>query len=200
MYSCNQTNVDSYCCFDGCKCNDEKFETFSFPDLDVYTLTIIGEPFTQTHTSSASSTPSPSSSDPATQSSNAAVTSATAINTATNAPASSTPSSEPASDNSVSIGVGVGVSIGAALLIGAGVFFFFWRRNKKQKQQDNPSVERNPYVGDEAATTHGLPKNYAEMDNTEMPSQYYPPTQKYAYFASDTPVPPSQRYFPLRFF
>ncbi|KAF2643269.1 hypothetical protein P280DRAFT_367648, partial [Massarina eburnea CBS 473.64] len=119
VYSCNQTDVDSYCCFDNCKCNDSKFETFKFTGTDVYPLTIIGEAFTQTHTSTAK----PSATSGA--SSGAATTGATITGTSASSPSAGADTRS--SSKSTAIGVGVGVSVGAILLIGAGVFFF-WRR------------------------------------------------------------------------
>ncbi|CAI6335736.1 unnamed protein product [Periconia digitata] len=210
VYPCNQTGTDSYCCFDNCKCNDDTFETFKFPDLDVYTVTIIGAAFTQTHQSSTSSSSTPSSSTVASISTHDApvpvATSASNPVEASNLPLSSdaaaapTSSGEPSqSTSSVTIGVGVGVSVGAALLLGAGAFFFFWRRgkNKEQQQQQqqhdhhHQNFANNPYANDTAASTHGIP-NYSEMDNNEAPVPYFP-TQKYAHYASESPVAPSQR-------
>ncbi|PVH97850.1 hypothetical protein DM02DRAFT_616233 [Periconia macrospinosa] len=205
VYSCNQTNTDSYCCFDNCKCNDPNFETFSFPSLDVYTVTIIGEPFTQTHTpsSSSSSSPAPSSSSAALAETTNGLVPSTNPTAGTGAPSASlttaavftSAASEQKSDSSVTIGVGVGVGVGAALLIGAGLLFFFWRR-RKNKQQREPTLrdihDNNPYANNMAADTHGIPQ-YAELGNSEAPPQFFPPTQKYAYFASENPSSAPQR-------
>ncbi|KAF1958907.1 hypothetical protein CC80DRAFT_546225 [Byssothecium circinans] len=181
VYSCNQTNADSYCCFDDCKCNDNKFETFTFPDTDVYTLTIIGEAFTQTHTSTTK-------------------TSATSGGTAASitGSSSSSPSASAAasSSNSTAIGVGVGVSVGVVLLILAAVFFF-WRH----KRNASPKDSENPY--NNGAGAHGLDNkqsphySLAEMDSGEPATQYHAPasshSQKYAHHASENSHPPSQR-------
>lgn len=168
VYSCNSTTVDSYCCFDNCKC-DRPFEVFSFNQspADVQTQTIIGELFTQT--TRTSSTPT-STSAPTTAPGNGQTTAVAAAPTsAANSAAAPQVTSAPASteaagsSNSVALGAGLGVGIPAlaALLVGA---FFLWRRKKGTKQ----------YNGD----AMGKPVELHE-------DSYYPPpaNQKYAYYA-----------------
>ncbi|KAF2440264.1 hypothetical protein P171DRAFT_475773 [Karstenula rhodostoma CBS 690.94] len=163
VYACNQTNVDSYCCFDGCECN-ASFEIFRFPTDDVYTLTIISEAYTNTHisTSSSTSTPSQTESTSSTTSKSATAASVPASTTHTDPPSShnhtqTEDKNEKPSSNSAAIGAGVGVGVGVAIVIGALVAFLFWRRSKKRHQDDT-----NPY------TTNGFPldQKAVEMDHT----------------------------------
>jgi hypothetical protein len=155
VYSCNTTNLDSYCCFDNCQCNNPRFESFDFAQspADVYTVTIIGESFTQKRPStSAAPAPSSSSTTP-TRSSTPATADASATATAqssqfqstaqTSPPATSstlsaapttTPSlqtpQETKSSNKTALGVGLGIGLPAAALLFVGGFFLY-RRHKR---------------------------------------------------------------------
>lgn len=152
VYSCNVTDVASYCCYDDCKC-ESPFEVFSFPATkpsDVYTITIIGEAFTQTHVSTTilstatSSSPARSVSASAAASSALLPVSASASASATTAPAPK-PSSKSTNATALGAGLGVGIPVVAALLIGA---FFLWRRRNRPRPAYG-TVERPselPYV------------------------------------------------------
>ncbi|KAK7188650.1 uncharacterized protein CC84DRAFT_1161436 [Paraphaeosphaeria sporulosa] len=161
VYACNQTNVDSYCCFDGCECN-ASFETFRFPTDDVYTLTIVSEAYTNTHISTASSASKASQTESTSKSKTASAASAPASTTPTESPSTHNNTQtegkdEKLSSNSTAIGAGVGVGVGVAILIAGLVAFLFWRRSKKRQQG-----ETNPY------TDNGFPldRKAVEVDNT----------------------------------
>ncbi|PSN70179.1 hypothetical protein BS50DRAFT_619081 [Corynespora cassiicola Philippines] len=163
VYSCNSTGVDSYCCFDNCECSS-RWETFSFAEAEPYTITIIGESYTQTHqsTSSAASSTATSAGTTDTTSSMASATVATFASVTSTPSATAASDTESNSSSSTAIGVGVGVGVGAAAIIGA-AGFFFWRRRKNRPA---------PYAGDGTATKP------AEID-----TEYCPPATKYAYYA-----------------
>ncbi|KAF2105298.1 hypothetical protein BDV96DRAFT_377230 [Lophiotrema nucula] len=173
VYSCNSTSTDQYCCFDNCQCNS-RFDVFSFagtPD-DVYTMTIIGEAFTQTR-SSASTTASSSASQSIgthasiTNSRSGSASPASQTSTATSAPTSSTAAAtENSSSNSTAIGVGVGVGLGAAILIGAGAFFLYRRKRRGA----------NPYIKEPVEAPAG---------NYYPPPPAEPVQTKHAYFSGD---------------
>ncbi|KAF3004021.1 hypothetical protein E8E13_000034, partial [Curvularia kusanoi] len=146
VYSCNSTSTDSYCCYDGCDCQaNSGFEIFTFAQspADVYTVTIIGESFVQTHTSAASS---------ATQTSNIVTTetpSAASSTSTSGAAATSTSSStakESKGTNTVALGVGLGVGIGVAALLGIGVFFFCRRRKNRKPYAPPSQLSTDEYV------------------------------------------------------
>jgi hypothetical protein len=152
VYGCNSTTLDSYCCFDNCECNNPRFESFDFAQspADVYTVTIIGESFTQkrpststTSSSSSSATPSQSSSPvttdaSATASPKSSQSNAQASPPATSADASPNPTTIPSLQNppeskgsdktALGVGLGVGLPIAALLLVGG---FFLYRRRKR---------------------------------------------------------------------
>ncbi|KAF1842360.1 uncharacterized protein K460DRAFT_346109 [Cucurbitaria berberidis CBS 394.84] len=131
VYSCNSSSVDSYCCLDNCQCND-KFEVFSFDHspADVYTVTIIGEMFRPTHTSTTSNSASTASATSANATATASATASTAGVT----------DSEPKSLNSTALGIGLGVGIPsfAAILVGA---FFLWRHKKRATTPSDGTME-----------------------------------------------------------
>lgn len=164
VYSCNSTSTDEYCCFDNCECNSG-FETFSFQGApsDVYTLTIIGEDFTNTHVSTTAAATSTSGTSTGSSGPSAASATTTATSTSSSSPANSDDGS---SSNATAVGVGVGVGVGGALLLAA-AGLFFWRRKKRN------DTESNAYAGSS--------KNPAEAASTE----YYPPAQKYAYYSEE---------------
>jgi hypothetical protein len=152
VYGCNSTTLDSYCCFDNCECNNPRFESFDFAQspADVYTVTIIGESFTQkrpststTSSSSFSATPSQSSSPvttdaSATASPKSSQSNAQASPPATSADPSPNPTTTPSLQNppeskgsnktALGVGLGVGLPIAALLLVGG---FFLYRRRKR---------------------------------------------------------------------
>ncbi|KAF2476426.1 uncharacterized protein BDR25DRAFT_375363 [Lindgomyces ingoldianus] len=145
VYSCNQTNTDSYCCFDNCKCSSQ-FETFSFTTAELYTLTIIGESFTNTHTStSATSLVTASNSATVSQPSSSSVqTTGSATAGAVKATASSGATEQKSSPNSTAIGVGVGVGVGGAALLAAAAFFFWRRKRANKARYQEPGTLYNP--------------------------------------------------------
>ncbi|KAF2856744.1 hypothetical protein T440DRAFT_411935 [Plenodomus tracheiphilus IPT5] len=132
VYSCNITNVDSYCCYDDCECASP-FEVFSFSAApsDVYTLTIIGESFTQTHVSTTSHASSSTTTAASSATNSIATSAVTALASATqSSSASAAANTESKSTNTTALGAGLGVGIPAlaALFVGA---FFLWRRKKR---------------------------------------------------------------------
>ncbi|OCK94375.1 uncharacterized protein K441DRAFT_660230 [Cenococcum geophilum 1.58] len=133
VFSCN-TTVDEYCCYDNCQCNSS-YETMSFSG-EPYTLTIIGQAYTNTHvsTSSASSASSSTTSSGASSSSPASASaSVTSSAASTTIATSSSPSNN---SHSTAIGVGVGVGVGGALLVLAGVAaMWYFRRRRGAKYQ-----------------------------------------------------------------
>ncbi|KAF2632535.1 hypothetical protein BU25DRAFT_444628 [Macroventuria anomochaeta] len=175
VYSCNSTSTDSYCCYDGCDCQaNSGFEIFTFAQspADVYTVTIIGESYTQTHTSAASSTSSSiattsSASTSASASASTAVFSAASSASIASASATSTPSSaaEPTKkSNTTALGVGLGVGIPVAALIGVGVFFLLRRRRNR-----NGSAAPSEMAADEYALHPRSPSTkYAYMAEAEV--------------------------------
>ncbi|KAF2205928.1 hypothetical protein GQ43DRAFT_436662 [Delitschia confertaspora ATCC 74209] len=130
VYSCNQTNVDSYCCGNNCKCDTGEFETFTFPSNDVYTLTIIGERFTNTHTSTSS--PAVSSSSTSTRAFAEILTTPTPNASSSPNPPTTTPKSSGVPSKTTAIGVGVGVGIGCAIILVIAAFFFRRRHIRKR--------------------------------------------------------------------
>ena len=149
VYGCNSTTLDSYCCFDNCECNNPRFESFDFDQspADVYTVTIIGESFTQKRpsTSSSSATPTPSSA-PATADASATATAkvsqsqptAQSSPPATSSNLSAAPTTTPSlqspqetkGSNKTALGIGLGIGIPAAALLLVGGFFLY-RRHKR---------------------------------------------------------------------
>ncbi|EDU49956.1 hypothetical protein A1F94_010439 [Pyrenophora tritici-repentis] len=164
VYSCNSTSVDSYCCYDDCEC-ENPFEVFKFNQTpaDVYTMTIILESYTQTHTSTPKAVTSTSTASTAKA---ATVSAITTIVSTSAAPASTTASSTPAAasgtkgdtTNYVALGVGLGVGLGIGIPLILLFAFFFYRRNKGHKPADSD------------------PANPAELTN----DAYFPPHEKYA--------------------
>ncbi|KAF2003831.1 hypothetical protein P154DRAFT_519748 [Amniculicola lignicola CBS 123094] len=172
-YSCNATGVDSYCCFDNCDCTSQ-WETFQFSDSVPYTITIIGEEYTQTQTETYSTfSTSPisqsSSTSPILQSTNSP-TSNSPTTTTTSAPTNDAPKSQRKNAHSTAIGVGIGVGVGAALLIGGAVAFFIWRRSRRNTPK--------PY-------TNTSPDRYEVPANEILPKSQNG-IQKYAYFEQPT--------------
>ncbi|KAJ4293101.1 hypothetical protein N0V90_008383 [Kalmusia sp. IMI 367209] len=168
VFGCNQTNVDSYCCFDDCKCNAQ-FETFRFDDSDVYTITIIGENFSQTRTSSLTPSSAPSISTSKSKSATVASVSASLTHPEPSNTAHPEKEGKDSSSNPVAIGVGVGVGVGAILFIGAAVAFLFWRRNKKQREH-NVAEDTYYHLRDTKPLGEGIKEatryaHYAETDH-----------------------------------
>lgn len=178
MYSCNSTTTDSYCCYDGCDCranSGSEIFTFAQSPADVYTLTIIGESYTQTRTSTSLSASSTTSATTSAQpsASDAAASNAPAFSTgpsASNAGASSTPTDIPADaspakkSNTTALGVGLGVGIPAAALIGVGIFFLLRRR---RRNVDSPPSEM---AADEHVQDPTSPSTkYAYTHEAEVP-------------------------------
>ncbi|KAF2271176.1 hypothetical protein CC78DRAFT_528091 [Lojkania enalia] len=163
VYSCNQTDVDAYCCFDNCECKG-KDEMFSFAGLpeEVYTITIIGEEFTQTSRKLLSSS---------TRSVSSSVMS-TDVPESTETIQGYVEEVNRSSSNSTAIGVGVGVGIGVAALIGA-AGFFFWRRRSRNAYRNSMSLAMRPL---------GLLSN----DHYSHPQ---PEAERYAYYASNKAFP-----------
>ncbi|KAF2104134.1 hypothetical protein NA57DRAFT_50980 [Rhizodiscina lignyota] len=131
VFSCNSTSNHDFCCNNGCSCGNgnEVLSASSAP----YTITLIDEPFTNTHTVTASSGSSASSSG--STSSGTASSSGTTSSSSSRTTSSSTSSSS--SSNGVAIGVGVGVGVGGAILIVAAVFWFLtWRRRRQRKTKE----------------------------------------------------------------
>lgn len=191
VYACNQTNVDSYCCFNGCKCN-ASFETFRFPADDVYTLTIISEAYTNTHISTSSSTSTSASTEsasPTTKSKAATASSAPASTIHTSPPPTHSTNQtetkdEKPSSNSAAIGAGVGVAVGVAILLGALVAFLFWRRKKRQQDDTNPYINNNFPLDRKAVEVDGT----AEMYPTSVAASYNQGgATTYAYYAEADP-------------
>lgn len=196
VHSCNSTTTDSYCCYDGCDCKvNSGFEIFTFAQspADVYTLTIIGESYTQTHTSAASSTAtSAAPSTTGTSASSAATSSAAASapndsssaspsTSPTGAPATSSPSTDASSPkpstgpNGVALGVGLGIGLPFAALLGVGLFFLLRRRKN-----------RNPYAATAAA---GSSQFSGDADGYALSPQS--PSERYAYMAEKGQAAPT---------
>ena len=195
VHSCNSTTTDSYCCYDGCDCKvNSGFEIFTFAQspADVYTLTIIGESYTQTHTSAASSTATSAAPFITGTSASSALTS-TAATSATNnspkassptspstsptgAPATSSPDPKPStSPNGVALGVGLGIGLPFAALLGVGLFFLLRRRKN-----------RNPYAATAAA---GSSQFSGDADEYALSPQS--PSERYAYMAEKGQAAPT---------
>lgn len=183
VHSCNSTTTDSYCCYDGCDCKvNSGFEIFTFAQspADVYTLTIIGESYTQTHTSAASSTAtsaapiitgtsasSASTSTAATTNSPKASSSTSPSTSPTDSPATSSPSPKPSSSpNGIALGVGLGIGLPLAALLGVGLFFLLRRRKA-----------RNPYA------TAAADSSQFSGDADEYALSPQSPSERYAYMA-----------------
>ncbi|KAJ4325467.1 hypothetical protein N0V94_000610 [Neodidymelliopsis sp. IMI 364377] len=151
VYSCNATTTDSYCCYDGCDCNaNSASEIFTFAQspADVYTVTIIGESFTQTHTSTTSTSTISTASSVATTS--ASTSASSPASTAPDATASSTSApaaAEPAKkSNTTALGVGLGVGIPVAALLGVGIFFLLRRRKNRAAHPAPVEVASDEYA------------------------------------------------------
>lgn len=131
VYACNVTDIDSYCCYDNCKC-DKPFEVFSFPGSPsaVSTKTIILEKFTPTPSASTSKASTSSATFPA---------SASTSPTGSSSGAQSLNSNE-GSHNYLALGIGLGLGLGLGfpLIFLAG--FCIWRR----KQANNYSTKHAP--------------------------------------------------------
>ncbi|KAH7402530.1 hypothetical protein BKA66DRAFT_577790 [Pyrenochaeta sp. MPI-SDFR-AT-0127] len=136
VYSCNSTSVDSYCCYDNCECATP-FEVFSFNQspADVYTVTIIGESYTQTHisTTATSATSSSASGSAPTSASIAVDVASSTISASTTSTAPESTSQNSLNTTALGAGLGVGIPILAVLLVGA---FFLWRRKKAASVRD----------------------------------------------------------------
>ncbi|CBX94477.1 hypothetical protein LEMA_P119680.1 [Plenodomus lingam JN3] len=166
VYSCNITNIDSYCCYDDCECASP-FEVFSFSAApsDVYTLTIIGESFTQTHVSTTSQA---SSSATVAISSASAITETSLPNTLVNS-GSATPTStaittadsasKPINTIALGAGLGVGIPVLAALMFGS---FYLWRRKKRYASVMSEGPQEATHEHDEPQT------KYAHYTDTEV--------------------------------
>ncbi|KAL1796816.1 hypothetical protein ACET3X_005356 [Alternaria dauci] len=156
VYSCNATDTDSYCCGDDCEC-ENPFEVFSFNQspADVYTMTIILESFTQTHTS----TPSATSSAPSSSTSPTSVL----VTSTTLASATTRPESQGGSINYVALGVGLGVGLGIGIPAALIAAFFFWRRKKGYKPANDGT------------------ESPMELNNELNNEDLSPPQEKYAY-------------------
>ena len=149
VYSCNTTDTDSYCCYEDCEC-DEPFEVFSFrqPPADVYTVTIIAESFTQTHTSTPPPTSAPTRSTSPTQA----------------ASLSASPEPESGSKlNTIALGVGLGVGIPAAAAILAGAFLL-WSRKRRSTVADG-TPEKPFELGQEGPVS---PTKYPHSTSLEV--------------------------------
>ena len=179
VHSCNSTTTDSYCCYDGCDCKvNSGFEIFTFAQspADVYTLTIIGESYTQTHTSAASSTATSAApiitgtSASSASTSTAATTNspkASSPTSPTDSPATSSPSPKPSSSpNGIALGVGLGIGLPLAALLGVGLFFLLRRRKA-----------RNPYA------TAAADSSQFSGDADEYALSPQSPSERYAYMA-----------------
>jgi hypothetical protein len=157
VYSCNVTDVDSYCCYENCKC-ENPFEVFSFDGSpsNISTMTVILEAFTQTHkpTLSAAS----SASVPSVTSAKVPASASTLPTGSTSAGAASATSQ--GTQNYVALGIGLGLGLGLGIPLIFLAVFFFWRRRK--------AAITPAYDG---------PAQPPELSSDE----YYPPQQKYAY-------------------
>ena len=128
VYACNATDIDSYCCYDNCKC-EKPFEVFSFPEAPsaVSTKTIILEKFTP---------------NPSAPTSKASTGSATLPASASTSPTGSSSGAQALSSNggspnylALGIGLGLGLGLGIPLLFLAG--FCIWRRKQAGHQSSN---------------------------------------------------------------
>lgn len=135
VYSCNDTDVSSFCCYDNCKC-ENPFEVFTFtqPPSAVSTVTIILEKFTANATrptstsKAASNLPAQASASatatasPGSSGSSAGSTPAAGSNSGT-----ATSSSNGGSPSYLALGVGLGVGLGLGIPLMFLIAFFVWR-------------------------------------------------------------------------
>ncbi|KAJ4340223.1 hypothetical protein N0V95_007543 [Ascochyta clinopodiicola] len=187
VYSCNSTTTDSYCCYDGCNCNaNSGFDIFTFAQspADVYTVTIIGESYTQTHTSAAPSTSStartsaaasgasaaassivPSGASSGVPSGAASATRPSASNASASATSTPTAAAEPAKKtNTTALGVGLGVGIPVAALLAVGAFFLLRRRKNRDAYQPASEMAADEYDLDPTSPS----TKYAYMAEAEV--------------------------------
>ncbi|KAF9698764.1 hypothetical protein EKO04_003102 [Ascochyta lentis] len=172
VYSCNSTTTDSYCCYDGCDCEaNSGFDIFTFAQspADVYTVTIIGESYTQTHTSAASSTFSSIATTSASASGTASGAAFSAGPSASNANASPTSAptaaAEPAKKtNTTALGAGLGVGIPVAALLAAGAFFLLRRRKNRAAYHPPSEMAADEYALDPRSPS----TKYAYMAEAEV--------------------------------
>ncbi|KAH7127025.1 hypothetical protein B0J11DRAFT_292115 [Dendryphion nanum] len=157
VYSCNQTNIDSYCCYDNCECTSRS-EVFSFPEVNVWTVTIIGDRSFIPQTAP----PSPQSTSTSISTSTMTVISATTrISEATGLA-----ETQNASLNKTALGVGTGVGLGGAAFLCAGVLFLLWRRQKQKVLR---------------ASAYGTHTHPVELGTDTYPLE--PAAPKYSYYA-----------------
>ncbi|KAI9730704.1 MAG: hypothetical protein M1834_005673 [Cirrosporium novae-zelandiae] len=189
MYSCN-TTADEFCCNDGCSCKTYAgYEIVSY-STDAYTLTIIGEDFTQTHTSSASTTSSAATSFSTSTLSSGSSTalktasagsSVSSVNSASQT--SSSTSEEKSTSNSSSstkIGIGLGVGLGVPA-IAAAIGYFVWR--SKRRRPNLATEQIAPVEMDPRAPFSGYAAPMPYKDNSP---EYKPPLKDFT--ASEMPA------------
>ncbi|KAH6620094.1 hypothetical protein C7974DRAFT_398889 [Boeremia exigua] len=194
VYSCNSTTTDSYCCYDGCDCSagsaSEVF-TFAQSPADVYTLTIIGESFTQTRTSTASSSTSTTSASSGASSAPSSAPASASASPSTSSPATAattttTPAPlEPAASkpNTTALGVGLGVGIPAAAALAAGIFFLLRRRRNR-----NPYAPPSELAADEYALDPAPSTKYGHMAEAEVPPESPPAMHELGGQMNEKPV------------
>lgn len=167
VYSCNVTDVDSYCCYDNCKC-ENPFEVFSFDGTpaNVSTMTVILESFTQTRNPTATAKPQNPSNLPATS---FALPTGSPNGSANSSASAEVASSSTSSPNYLALGIGLGLGLGLGFPIIFLVAFFCWRRRKAAAKKSLQNSRQPP-----------------ELNSAE----YYPPAQKYAYNLDGMPKAP----------
>ncbi|OCL09161.1 hypothetical protein AOQ84DRAFT_27995 [Glonium stellatum] len=179
VFSCNTTS-DEYCCYDNCKCNSA-YETMSFSGQP-YTLTIIGEAYTNTHVSTTSASSAASSGLSSAGSSSAgpigasASTTGSVASSTTSATPTNTSSSTSSSSHSTAIGVGVGVGVGGALLVLGGVAAMWYFRRRKSGGYKTAHMEPQElpeqYRTAETAEAGDIPLKYARSELPVSPDHF----------------------------
>ncbi|KAF5850778.1 hypothetical protein GGP41_010393 [Bipolaris sorokiniana] len=163
VYSCNVTDVDSYCCYENCKC-ENPFEVFSFDGTpaNVSTMTVILEAFTQTRKPTATAKPQNPSNLPATSF-------ALPTGSANGSASAEGASSSTQGPNYLALGIGLGLGLGLGIPAIFLIAFFFWRRRKAAAKKALENSRQPP-----------------ELSSDE----YYPPAQKNAYNLNVMPKAP----------
>ncbi|USP82597.1 hypothetical protein yc1106_09871 [Curvularia clavata] len=172
VYACNVTDVDSYCCYDDCKC-DSPFEVFSFPEPPsaVSTKTIILEKFTPNPSAPTSKTSKSSATLPA---------SASTSPTGSSSGAQSLTSNE-GSQNYLALGIGLGLGLGLGIPLIFLAGFCIWRRKQASNQPTNSTLKSLDYNNEDfypLQSKHEYAHEAPRTPREQAPVTEIPPAEK----------------------